>query len=175
MMPYTCSCPNWSGIRSHGRGLPCPFKVRAAPSESQSEFQSLPLKKVGDSPSFFSMVVRARLKSPADLRTVCQWSLLRKNFTVIPEQLWQIILPPSSNSSNAIVSLTSRCLCEFEDQLVVRAFQLWTYRSKWCLFQWCINKKIKLNGIFCMLAQILSRDLSLFQTSVVLSHKEWWN
>lgn len=33
-----------------------------------------------------------------------------KNLTVIPEQLWQIILPPSSNTlSNAIVSLT--CLC----------------------------------------------------------------
>lgn len=35
----------------------------------------------------------------------------RKNLTVISEQLWQIILPPSSNAlPNAIVSLAV-CVC----------------------------------------------------------------
>lgn len=50
-----------------------------------------------------------------------------KHLTVIPEQLWQIILPPSSNvQSNAIVSLT--CLCECGCMLCE---WVWGYGDKW--------------------------------------------
>lgn len=73
------------------------------------------------------------LKPSSDLRTVCKRLLLQKNLIVIPEQLWQIILLPSSNAlPNAIVSLT--CVWGSNDNRVWMhswpdADHAWAYHS----------------------------------------------
>lgn len=55
-----------------------------------------------------------------------------KNLTVISEQLWEIILPPSSNVQyNAFVSLMSSRVCVFVRMSVYVCESVWEYSEKW--------------------------------------------